>query len=126
MQTYQIQVHDRNYANWSVFDVSNNIIVNDNNLHEKTNPLLNKIFDGDILSYTDDKVVKLSGLTGSAIIPGVLILEGSKTFGRTPNNKRLYYRCIPDNKSFPVFLVPYDVKIGFSKHNALQISAFVF
>jgi len=116
MQTYQIQVHDRNYANWSVFDVSNNIIVNDNNLHEKTNPLLNKIFDGDILSYTDDKVVKLSGLTGSAIIPGVLILEGSKTFGRTPNNKRLYYRCIPDNKSFPVFLVPYDVKIGFSKH----------
>ena len=27
MQTYQIQVHDRNYANWSVFDVSNNIIV---------------------------------------------------------------------------------------------------
>lgn len=118
MQTYQIQIHERNYTQWSLYDLSNNIINNDTDLHEKMNPLVNKIFDGDIISYSeaDSKIVKSSGLTGTTVLPGVLILEGSKTFGRTPNNKRLYYRCIPDNKSYPVFLVPYDVKLGFSKH----------
>lgn len=116
MQTYQIQICERNYVNWYVYDVTRNTIINDTDLHENLNPLTNKLFDGDIISYTDNNVIKLSGLNESIVLPGVLILEGNKTFGRTPNNKRLYYRCIPDNKRYPVFLVPYDVKIGFSKH----------
>ena len=116
MQTYQIQVHDRSYTNWGLYDLSINTIINDNNLHEKTNPLLYKLFDGDIISYADNTITKSSGLDNTHILPGVLILEGNKTFGRTSNNKRLYYRCVPDNKKYPVFLVPYDVKIGFSKH----------
>lgn len=116
MQMYQIQICERNYVNWNVYDTTCNTIINDADLHESLNPLTNKLFDGDIISYTDNNVIKLSGLNKTIVLPGVLILEGNKTFGRTPNNKRLYYRCIPDNKRYPVFLVPYDVKIGFSKH----------
>lgn len=116
MQTYQIQICERNYVNWNVYDTTRNTIINDADLHESLNPLTNKLFDGDIISYTDNNIIKLSGLNKTIVLPGVLILEGNKTFGRTPNNKRLYYRCIPDNKRYPVFLVPYDVKIGFSKH----------
>jgi exoribonuclease R len=42
-------------------------------------------------------------------------LENNKTFGRTENKKRLLYKCVPDDSRLPPFLVPYDIKIGFSK-----------
>jgi len=69
--------------------------------------------------------------TYDQIIPGVLILNGNKTYGR--ENKliqgqtytmmkakmtagRLLYKCIPDDNSIPPFLVPYEIKsMGFSK-----------
>jgi len=69
------------------------------------------------------------------ILSGVLLLENNKTYGRTPNKKRLLYKCIPDKynpdkynpdkynpdkykpnaKTFPPFLIPYEIKIEFSK-----------
>lgn len=52
---------------------------------------------------------------GEGTIPGILILENNKTYGRT-ENKRLLYKCIPNNKRLPAFLVPYDIKLGFSKN----------
>lgn len=113
MQTYQVRIQDRNYTNWSLYDLSTNSIFED---REQCNPLTNKLFHDDIIEIKDNCITKLSGLDNKTTIPGVLILEGNKTFGRTPNNKRLYYRCIPDNKNYPAFLVPYDVKLGFSKH----------
>ena len=48
-------------------------------------------------------------------MPGILILEDNKTYGRTDNGKRLFYRCVPDNKELQTFLVPYDLRLGFSK-----------
>ena len=48
--------------------------------------------------------------------PAVLVLNGGKTFGRTKGSKgRLLYQCIPNDPEYPVFLVPYDVKLDFSK-----------
>ena len=29
--------------------------------------------------------------------------------------KRLLYKCIPDNNQYPAFLIPYEIKHGFSK-----------
>ena len=113
MQTYQLHIQDRNYTNWSLYDLSNNSIIEN---REQCNPLTNKLFHEDIIEIKDNCITKMSGLTNITTIPGVLLLEGNKTFGRTPNKKRLYYRCIPDNKNYPVFLVPYDIKLGFSKH----------
>jgi hypothetical protein len=48
-------------------------------------------------------------------IPGVLILENNRTYGRTANKKRLLYKCVPHNRHFPAFLVPYEITLGFSK-----------
>ena len=48
-------------------------------------------------------------------LAGILILEGNKTYGRTKNKKRLLYKCIPDDRHLPNFLVPYDLIIDFQK-----------
>lgn len=37
------------------------------------------------------------------------------TYGRTENKKRLLYKCIPNNRELPEFMVAYDLKLGFSK-----------
>jgi exoribonuclease R len=60
-------------------------------------------------------------------IPGILILEGNKTYGRQIKKSgkgkgRLYYRCIPNNKHLPLFLIPYESPMDFSKH---QLNLFV-
>ena len=113
MQTYQVNIHDRNYTNWSLYDLSTNSNID---CREQWNPLTNKFFHEDIIEIKEDTITKISGLDTKTTLQGVLVLEGNKTFGRTPNNKRLYYRCVPNNKNYPVFLLPYEVKIGFSKH----------
>jgi exoribonuclease R len=48
-------------------------------------------------------------------IPGVLVLEDNKTYGRTANQKRVLYKCIPDNPQYPVYLIPYELKANFLK-----------
>ena len=113
MQTYQVNIYDRNYTSWELYNLESNSTTEK---AELLNPLTNKLFDGDTIEIVDDRITKKSGLDNKVQLEGVLILEGNKTFGRTPNKKRLYYRCIPNNKKYPVFLVPYDMKVGFSKH----------
>ena len=56
----------------------------------------------------------------------MLILEKNKTYGRTDNKKRLLYKCIPDDKRLPAFLIPYDIKLGFSKHIINKYVVFKF
>jgi hypothetical protein len=46
-------------------------------------------------------------------ICGVLLLNGNKTFGKS--GKRLLYRFVADDKTLPMLLVPYELKLGFSK-----------
>jgi exoribonuclease R len=49
-------------------------------------------------------------------IPGILILNGNKTYGRNKKNK-LLYKVIPNNKSIQPCLIPYEIKhLGFSKN----------
>jgi exoribonuclease R len=60
-------------------------------------------------------VTLLHSSVRSGALPGVLVLEGNKTYGRAQNGK-LLYKCIPDDVRLPVFLVPYEIKkLGFSK-----------
>ena len=49
------------------------------------------------------------------ILTGVLLLENNKTYGRTANNKRLLYKCIPNDNKLQPFLIPYEIKMEFSK-----------
>jgi len=82
-------------------------------------PLSYKLFDGDVFSRNEDdgKVVLIeSPLKKDKNIPGILILENNKTYGRTENSKRLYYKCRPHNPKIPCFLIAYDISVGFNKH----------
>ena len=49
------------------------------------------------------------------ILPGILLLT-KKTYGRNKNGK-FYYKCVPNDKTIPPFLIPYEAKhIGFNKN----------
>ena len=110
---YKITVADRNY---SIFHVINNN-GEDNVVLE--DPASYKLFSNDVFEY--DSETKKVNIIHSPVrsldnIPAVLILDGNKTYGRHPNNNKLFYKCIPDDICLPPFLVPYEIKhLGFSK-----------
>jgi exoribonuclease R len=111
METYKIYVNDRNYSSWEVFET---------NTFQKfdidINPNTCKLFTNDVFSYEKNtlEIVHSTVRSGSPM-PGVLIINGNKTYGRSKNGK-LLYKCVPDDKRLPPFLVPYEIKnVGFSK-----------
>jgi exoribonuclease R len=87
---------------------------------ERSNSRLNalsidthKLFSNDVLDHTGDLIY--SYIRAGELIPGVLILNGNRTYGKNETGKRALYKCIPDNRELPPFLVPYELKLGFSK-----------
>ena len=66
-----------------------------------------------MLDHTGDLIY--SYIRAGELIPGVLILNGNRTYGKNETGKRALYKCIPDDRDLPPFLVPYDLKLGFSK-----------
>jgi len=98
--------NDRMYSSW-------------NNSEQMTNPFESKLFPGDCYSIdptTNAVTIHSSEVRTRKEIPGVVILVGNKTYGRHNKNNKLLYRCLPDNKLIPPFLVPYEIKsVGFSK-----------
>jgi len=87
-------------------DLYSSWFVTDNDLNSST-----KGADLNLHWFKGDTVVIVESPFRDIILPGVLIL--GKTYGRL--GKRLLYKCIPDNKSLPVFLVPYTIDAAFSK-----------
>ena len=127
MDVFKIHINDRNYSSWNIFETANFQPVN-----LEINPSENKLFSNDVFSIDNAKNVKLihSSVRSGTSMPGVLIINGNKTYGRQnkPKNEtkregRLLYKCIPDDMRLPAFLVPYEIKnIGFSK---VQINLYV-
>ena len=77
------------------------------------NPAIERLFHGDVV---DDKgkVLTPSTIRHNKNIPCILDFKGS-TYGRAKD--KLLYRCIPDDKTIPQFIVPYEQKqVGFDKH----------
>lgn len=110
-ETYKLYVNDRNYTTWNVFETSNY-----QNVNIEINPIESKLFSNDVFQKNDDSTITIlhSSIRCGPPMPGVLILDGNKTYGR--KNGRLLYKCIPDDIRLPHFLVPYEIKnIGFSK-----------
>lgn len=114
---YKILVSDRNYEKWEIFDTTKFDKVDVN-----IQPFENKLFSNDIFQLDDQNNISIihSSIRNVVSIPGVLILNGNKTYGREnkTNSKqgKLLYKCIPDDVRIPEFLVPYELKnIGFSK-----------
>lgn len=111
MTQYKITFEDRNLKTWKVNDYINlNYVELDN-----FNPYDLKLFHGDLFNYHNN----VFNLIYSSVkivdnIPGVLILEGGKIYGK--ENKKKLYKCLPDDKRLPPFLIPYEIKnMGFSK-----------
>ena len=100
-QRITLSIKNRDYSQWTF----------DGNCD--TSPIDSKLFHGDVINPNGELIE--SPIRNAKQLAGILILEDGKTYGRTSNGKRLLYRCVPDNNKFPVFLVPYDMKLGFSK-----------
>lgn len=120
-------VNDRNYSSWFFLDAESNSPLSTDEFPEllPINPIELGLFGRDIFTLSPnspDITIIHSYVKTCQKLAGVLVLEGNKTYGRTANKKRLLYKCIPDDVHVPAFLVPYDVKIGFSK---LQINKYV-
>lgn len=125
-ETAKIIITDRSYKSWRIVhpekftSLSPEITV-----AVDIDPLKNKLFSKDTIR-TDDGTVVYSPVRNHQQLAGVLMLASNKTFGRTENKKRLLFKCIPDDKYLPVFLVPYEIKMGFSKqmHNKYVVFRF--
>jgi hypothetical protein len=114
MDTFKIHVNDRNYASWSIFDT----------IHFQTatfpiHPLEQKLFSNDVfrLNSSGNVIIIHSSIRSGSAMPGVLVLEGNKTYGRQKTadgkpkkNAKLLYKCIPDDMRLPPFLVTYEIK----------------
>ena len=118
----KLYINDRSYTKWSFTDNETNkdVPVDFCTALQYIDPTVQKLFCKDVIELSFDSCMPRIDFIHSHVktyeyIAGVLILDGNKTFGRTENKKRLLYRCIPDDHRLPVFLVPYDIKIGFSK-----------
>jgi len=120
MDTFKIHVNDRNYTSWSIFDT-----IHFQPATFPIHPLEQKLFSNDVfrLDSSGNVIIIQSSIRCGSAMPGVLILEGNKTYGRQKTidgaqkkNAKLLYKCIPDDMRLPPFLVPYEIKhMGFSK-----------
>lgn len=134
MNLYRVVILDRNYSNHIFYHVDDlqkgEINVDSIPGMKELRPLEHKMFMDDIFELSTDNsgVVSIvrSVVRKSKQIAGVLMLENNKTFGRTANKKRLLYKCIPDDVHLPAFLVPYEVKVGFSKVQKNKFVTFQF
>jgi len=105
LQKYQILINDRNYSSFSFVNYDTNEIIPNEEIN--INPIENKLFNKDIFTYnTNNITITKTDIRNGISLPGVLLLENNKTFGRTKNKKRLLYKCIPDDKHLPIFLIP--------------------
>lgn len=122
MIKYKLHIHDRTYTTWTW-------ILEDQTQEEEPpniNPI--KMFSKDIILYdpqTKTHTITYSHIRSQTPLAGILVLQGNRTYGRTPKNK-LLYKLIPDDKHLPVFLVPYDNPSNFSKvlHNKYVVFYF--
>jgi len=125
---YKIHINDRNCSSWEIYESESF-----KKVEIDFNPLDKKLFTNDVFSIdkSNNLTILHSSIRSGPAIPGVLILDGNKTYGR--ENKvidgqtytrqklkntlgRLLYKCIPDDIRIPPFLVPYEIKsMGFSK-----------
>ena len=104
---------DRNYIEWEIENNPTDKIILD--------PILNKLLPGDMLNEKGEKLN--SPYMEQNYIPGVLITSG-KTYGRpqkTNKTNKLYYRCIPYDKTLPCVLIPFEYKLTGLQKNKTNI-----
>ena len=111
--TYKITIQNRSYNDYIIHDSSSLI----EQKHIQLDPVKNKMFNGDVFQYhlTEPHYrIEYSSIRNVSYISGILVCQ-NQTYGRIKN--KFYYKCIPDDRRLPHFLVPYEIKgNSFSKN----------
>ena len=122
-QIYQklIRIKDRDYKEWEISYLNDD----DPDKIKNIDPIQNKLFDGDVFYFENDVVsFKQSPLRDKKQLCGILILGQNKTFGKYKN--KLLFKCIPFDKNYPMFLIPYEQKNNFNKNYKNKYVIFKF
>ena len=108
----KILIANREYSSYKIIDIDTEELIE----NVEINAFDKKIFNNDILKIDNIKYIEVqtSQVRNALKIAGVLILEKNKTYGRNSKGK-LLYKVIPDDTHLPYFIVPYELKMGFSK-----------
>lgn len=114
-QQYRISVFDKKYQTYEYRGVNTNCVLGHADID--IDPIEKKLFSQDVFLVDSKGEMRIleSPVRTAKYIAGVLVIADGRTYGRTKNQKRLLYKCIPDNNEYPAFLIPYEVKHGFSK-----------
>ena len=127
MTIYKLKIEDRDYTDVSVVDA---YTLKPRLVPKILNPIENKLFNQDIFDIETKKneEPKIRLLHSSArsmqVVPGVLVLKDNKIFGKIKD--KFLYKCVPDDKRLPVFIVPYKMKQNFSKNYKNKYVVFKF
>lgn len=99
---YKIHILDSKYRSWEIYDQETNNLVD-----LDINPVEKKILSGDVID--NNGIIINSPLRFAKNLAGILVLKG-KTYGRNTTGKKFLYKCIPNDKRLPAFLIPYEEK----------------
>lgn len=103
---------DRNYSVWTFTDGDVDSSAFD--------PIRDKMLVGDTIRT--DSIERTSKYRHTKSIPGILVYNG-KTYGRHAG--RMLYKCVPNDRQLPAFLVPYAPKgAAFNKAKANKFVLF--
>ena len=123
---YRVAISDREYSSWKFLHKETGEPKTLTESETLINPAILKLFEGDVVDLSTPIPTTLESPTKTDRIPGILILEGGQTYGRTSNQKRLLYKCLPNNPKLPAFLVPYQPDVNFSKTQKNRYVVFRF
>ena len=114
---YVIMIHGREYKSWNFLTADKyNPIELDASIC--CCPATHKLFSRDVISWNrgQDNVPQIEySPTRNQLISAVLELDSNRTYGKCKSGKRLLYKCVPNDRYLPAFLVPYSPKIEFNK-----------
>ena len=123
MRVLKLMVSDRTCTKYHVVNAySLKVVPTPKNL----NPIKEKLCNQDIIKVEKNGKVSIlhSSIRSMQVIPGVLVLNDSKTYGKIKD--RHLYRCIPDDRRLPVFLMAYKPRVAFSKNMTNKYVVFKF
>ena len=121
---FKLHVADRNYES---FTIINSSTLSKDVTIPSINPIEHKLLNQDIFDYDVEShkiTIQHSTTRSMPNIPGVLVLEGNKRYGK--HKKKFLYKCIPDDRRLPIFMIPYAIRLGFNKrfHNKYVVFKF--
>ena len=128
-EKYTLCIKKRNYSAWSWICEETLQPITEEELPLFPQPICEKLFHGDQYCPKTNEILRCSPIRTEKAIPGTLVLEGNRSYGRQiVNNKlgRLYYRCIPKSIHYPIFLLPYKPVVEFSKMNVNMFVVFEY